>query len=47
MALFLFISFLYSGLIPILVPIFALGLVWMYLWKRTMLVKYCIKVPAD
>ena len=46
-ALFLFISYLYSGLIPILVPIYALGLIWWYVCKRAMLVKYCIKVPAD
>lgn len=45
--LFLFISFMYSGLIPILIPIYTLGLMIIFICKKAMVVKYSIKIPAD
>lgn len=38
---------MYSGLIPLLVPILALGLMIWYICKRAIIVKYSIKIPAD
>lgn len=43
----LFIVFIYSGLIPLLIPIYALGLILTYFCKRTMILKYSLKIPAD
>jgi hypothetical protein len=45
--LFLLISVMYSGLIPLLIPVFGLGLIVWYVCKRAMVVKYSVKVPAD
>lgn len=38
---------MYSGLIPILIPIYTLGLMINFICKKAMVVKYSIKIPAD
>jgi len=38
---------MYSGLIPLLVPVFSLGLIVWYFCKRTIVIKYSVKIPAD
>jgi len=45
--LFLFITIMYSGLIPLLIPVFGIGVFFWYLCKRAIVVKYSIKIPAD
>jgi hypothetical protein len=45
--LFLFISYMYSGLIPILIPIYTLGLLVTFICKKIIVVKYSVKIPAD
>lgn len=45
--LFLFIAFMYSGLIPLLIPVYTLGLTLSFFCKKAMLTKYSVKVPAD
>lgn len=45
--LFLSITIMYSGLIPLLVPIFGFGLLFWYICKRTIVLKYSVKIPAD
>ncbi len=41
------IGLLYSSLIPLMVPVLAAGMLWIYVCKRTIVVKYSIKIPAD
>ena len=43
----LLIGILYSGLMPLMVPLLALGMAWTYLCKRTIVTKYSVKIPAD
>lgn len=45
--LLIIIGILYSGLIPLMIPILAFGLIWIYLCKKTIIAKYSIKIPAD
>jgi len=45
--LYLLITIMYSGLIPLLVPVFSLGLIVWYFCKRTIVIKYSVKIPAD
>lgn len=45
--LLLLIGILYSGLIPLMIPLLFLGMAWTYLCKRTIITKYSIKIPAD
>lgn len=41
------IGILYSGLIPLMIPLLAIGMMWIYVCKRAIVVKYSIKIPAD
>lgn len=41
------LSLLYSGLVPLMIPILAFGLIWIYVCKKTIIAKYSIKIPAD
>jgi hypothetical protein len=43
----LLIGILYSGLVPLMIPILAVGMAWIYFWKRAIVVRYSIKIPAD
>jgi len=43
----LLIGILYSGLLPLMIPILTVGMAWTYFWKRAIVVKYSIKLPAD
>jgi hypothetical protein len=43
----LLIGVLYSGLIPLMLPLLAAGMLCTYACKRTIVVKYSVKVPAD
>jgi hypothetical protein len=45
--LIFFIVFLYSGLIPLLIPIFTFGLILTFFCKKAMILKYSVKIPAD
>lgn len=45
--LLVLIGILYSGLIPLMIPVLALGMVWIYLCKKAIIAKYSIKIPAD
>ena len=45
--LYLLITIMYSGLIPLLVPVLGLGLIIWYVCKRAIVVKFSIKIPAD
>lgn len=45
--LLVLIGILYSGLIPLMIPVLAFGLIWIYLCKKTIIAKYSIKIPAD
>ena len=47
MIVLLLIGILYSGLVPLMIPILAIGMAWTYFWKRAIAVKYSIKIPAD
>lgn len=38
---------MYSGLIPIMIPIYTLGLIIIFVCKKTIIVKYSSKIPAD
>jgi len=38
---------MYSGLIPLMIPIFTIGLIIWYYCKRTEIVKFSVRVPAD
>jgi hypothetical protein len=38
---------MYSGLLPILIPIYTIGLILTFFCKKAMVVKYSIKIPAD
>ncbi len=45
--LFLFIAFMYSGLIPLLIPIFTIGLMISFVCKKIIITKFSVKIPAD
>lgn len=45
--LYLFISFMYSGLLPVMIPILTLGMIITYFCKRAIVLKYSVKIPAD
>ena len=45
--LLLLIGVLYSGLIPLMLPLLCLGMAWTYLCKRAIVLKYSVKIPAD
>jgi len=45
--LYLTIGILYSGLIPLMIPLLTLGMIWTYICKRAIIVKYSVKIPAD
>ena len=45
--LLLVIGILYSGLIPLMIPLLTLGMAWTYLCKRAIVVNYSVKIPAD
>jgi len=38
---------MYSGLIPLMIPILTIGMFIIYYCKRAALVKYSVRVPAD
>lgn len=45
--LLLLVGVLYSGLIPLMIPCLALGMIWIYVCKRAIVVKFSVKIPAD
>lgn len=45
--LYLFIAFMYSGLIPLLIPILTMGLIVAFFCKKAIITKYSVKIPAD
>jgi hypothetical protein len=45
--LYLFIGFMYSGLIPLLIPILTGGLILSFYCKKIIVTKYSVKIPAD
>lgn len=45
--LFLFIGFMYSGLIPLLMPLLTLGLMVSFVCKKAIVTKFSVKIPAD
>ena len=45
--LLLLIGILYSGLVPLMIPLLFLGVLWTYLCKRAIVVNYSVKIPAD
>ena len=45
--LLLLVGLLYSALIPLMVPVLAIGMIVIYICKRAIVVKYSIKIPAD
>lgn len=47
MCLQLFMCFMYSGLIPLSMPIFTFGLFCSYFCKRYLLLNYTVRIPAD
>ena len=45
--LLLLIGILYSGLVPLMIPLLFLGVLWTYFCKRAIVVNYSVKIPAD
>ena len=45
--LLLLVGLLYSALIPLMIPCLAFGMMWIYICKRAIVVKYSVKIPAD
>ena len=45
--LLLAIGVLYSGLVPLMLPLLTLGMIWTYFCKRAIIVRYSVKIPAD
>lgn len=45
--LFLVIVIMYCGLIPLMIPVFAIGLVFWYLCKKLIIIKFSVRVPAN
>jgi hypothetical protein len=45
--LYLFIGFMYSGLIPLLIPILTLGLMVSFACKKAIITNFSVKIPAD
>ena len=43
----LFMCFMYSGLLPLSIPIFTFGLVLCYFCKRFVILNYTVRIPAD
>lgn len=41
------IGLLYSGLVPLMAPVLAVGMLWIYICKRAIVVRYSVKIPAD
>jgi hypothetical protein len=45
--LYLFIAYMYSGLIPILIPILTFGIMINFICKKAIVTKFSVKIPAD
>lgn len=45
--LILFIVIMYSGLIPLMIPVFTVGLFIWYYCKRATIVKFSVRIAAD
>lgn len=43
----LFMSFMYSALIPLAIPIFTVGLLLSIICKRYIIINYTVRIPAD